>query len=512
MGRVESSDPWWKSAVVYQIYPRSFGDSNGDGVGDLEGIRRRLDHLVWLGVDALWLSPFYRSPMKDFGYDVSDYCDVDPLFGSLEDFDRLLADAHARGLRVLVDWVPNHTSDQHPWFREARASRASPRRGWYHWRDGHPERPPNNWRAAFSDSPAWTWDAATEQWYLHLFLPEQPDLDWGRREVVDAMHGTLRFWLARGVDGFRIDVVHCLGKDPALPDLPAERARIPACALIDEPRTHALIREIRKVIDEVPGDRVVVGEVAIPWTERVATYYGEGDELHLAFNFPPLFAPWEAVAWRERIEDAVAQHDPRGAWPTWVLSNHDNRRHRTRYGSEARARAAALLLLTLRGTPFLYAGEELGLEDAPIADERRVDPGGRDGCRAPLPWEAARPHGWEGSAPWLPWPPEPSLRSVEAQRADAGSILHLYRRLLAARRASPALALGDFEWLSSGAGVLAYRRRRDGDARTILVNFSDEPRELSLPDRLRVEVASDGQGEGERYGGALAPSQALILA
>jgi alpha-glucosidase len=511
MGRVESSHPWWKSAVVYQIYPRSFGDSNGDGVGDLEGIRRHLDHLVWLGVDALWLSPFYRSPMKDFGYDVSDYCDVDPLFGSLEDFDRLLADAHARGLRVLVDWVPNHTSDQHPWFLESRSSRASPRRGWYHWREGRPERPPNNWRAAFSDSPAWTWDAATQQWYLHLFLPEQPDLDWGRREVVDAMHATLRFWLARGVDGFRIDVVHCLGKDPALPDLPAERARIPACALVDEPRTHDLIREIRRVIGEYPGERVVVGEVAIPWTERVATYYGAGDELHLAFNFPPLFAPWEAGAWRERIEDAVAHHDPRGAWPTWVLSNHDNRRHRTRYGSEARARAAALMLLTLRGTPFLYAGEELGLEDAPIPDGRRVDPGGRDGCRAPIPWEAALPHGWAGSAPWLPWPPEPSLRSAEAQRADEGSILHLYRRLLAARRASPALALGDFEWVFADDGVLAYRRRCDVDARTVLVNFGDEPREVPLPDLLRIEVASDGQGEGERFSGALASSQALIL-
>jgi len=506
-----STHPWWKAAVVYQIYPRSFGDSNGDGVGDLEGIRRRLGHLAWLGVDAIWLSPFYRSPMKDFGYDVSDHCDVDPLFGELSDFDRLLADAHARGLRVLLDWVPNHTSDRHPWFVEARTSRASPRRDWYVWRDGSPERPPNNWRAALRDGPAWTWDEATAQWYLHLFLPEQPDLDWGNPEVVAAMHATLRFWLERGVDGFRIDVVNCLGKDPALPDVPAERARIPACALVDEPRTHALIRAIRRVLEEYPGERVMLGEVAIPWTDRVASYYGEGDELHLAFNFPPLYAAWEAGAWRERIADAVAQHDPRGAWPTWVLSNHDNRRHRTRYGSEARARAAALLLLTLRGTPFLYAGEELGLEDAMIPDARRVDPGGRDGCRAPIPWEAAAPHGWVGAEPWLPWPPEAARRSVEAQRADAGSILHLYRRLLAVRRASPALALGDFELLPAREGVLAYRRRCGRDARTILVNFTDEAREVPVPGALRVELASDGGGEGRRFSGTLAPAQALIL-
>jgi alpha-glucosidase len=504
-------EPWWKSAVVYQVYPRSFADANGDGVGDLEGIRRRLDHLVWLGVDALWLSPIYRSPMKDFGYDVSDHCDVDPLFGSLADFDRLLADAHARGLRVLVDWVPNHTSDRHPWFVESRSSRASPRRGWYVWRDGAPDRPPNNWRAAFG-GPAWTFDAATAQWYLHLFLPEQPDLDWSNPEVVAAMHRTLRFWLARGVDGFRIDVVHLIGKDPALPDVPAERVRLPACAQLDDPRAHALVRGIRRVLEEYPGERMMVGEVALPWTERVARYYGEGDGLHLAFNFPPLFAPWEAPAWRERIADAVAQHDPRGAWPTWVLSNHDNRRHRTRYGSEARARAAAVLLLGLRGTPFLYAGEELGLEDAVVPDARRVDPGGRDGCRAPIPWEAAPPHGWPGAAPWLPWPPEAGARSAEALRADPGSILHLYRRLLAARRASPALSLGDFEWLPAPDGVLAWRRRRGGDARSVLVNFCDEAREVALPGAPRIAVASDGAGEGGSFTGRLAPAQALLLA
>jgi len=350
-----SSGPWWKTAVFYQIYPRSFCDASGDGVGDLEGVRRHLDHLVWLGVDALWLSPFYRSPMRDFGYDVADHCAVDPLFGTLADFDRLLAEAHARGLRVLVDWVPNHTSDQHPWFVESRASRASRRRGWYVWRDGSPDRPPNNWRAAFTNGPAWTWDAATRQWYLHLFLPEQPDLDWSHPEVGAAMHATLRFWLDRGVDGFRMDVIHLIGKDPALPDVPAERAAIPACALHDDPRTHPLLRRIRRVLEEYPGERVMLGEVALPWTEKVAGYYGEGDELHLAFNFAPLFAPWEAAAWRARVGEVAACFDPRAAWPTWALSNHDNRRQRTRYGSEARARGrraaarAARHAVSLRG-------------------------------------------------------------------------------------------------------------------------------------------------------------------
>ncbi len=504
------AEPWWKPAVLYQIYPRSFADANGDGVGDLAGIRRRLDHLVWLGVDSLWISPFYPSPMKDFGYDVRDHCGVDPVFGSLADFDRLLSAAHARGLRVLVDWVPNHTSDLHPWFVEARASRASRRRDWYLWRDGAEGRPPNNWRAAFG-GPAWTFDAASRQWYLHLFLPEQPDLDWANPEVVAAMHETLRFWLARGVDGFRIDVVNCLGKDPELPDLPAERVLLPACAQIDDPRTHELIRGIRRVLAEFPGERLLLGEVALPWTERVARYYGEGDGLQLAFNFPPLYAPWQAGAWRERIADAVAQHDPRGAWPTWVLSNHDNARHRTRYGSEARARAAALLLLTLRGTPCLYAGEELGLEDAQVPAALRRDPGGRDGCRAPIPWEAAPPHGWAGAEAWLPWPPEPAARSAEALRADPGSILQLYRRLLRARRASPALALGDFELLPAPDGVLVYRRRRGSDARTVCVNFADQARDLALPDELLVEVASDGVGEGGPFAGRLAPAQAVIL-
>jgi alpha-glucosidase len=509
--RATDAVPWWKTAVFYQIYPRSFLDTNGDGVGDLEGIRRRLDHLVWLGVDALWISPFFRSPMKDYGYDVSDYCDVDPLFGSLADFDRLLAEAHARSLRVIVDWVPNHTSDRHPWFIESRASRGSRKRGWYVWRDGSPEKPPNNWRSAFTRGPAWTWDAATRQWYLHLFLSEQPDLNWSNPEVVEAMHATLRFWLERGVDGFRMDVIHCIGKDPALPDLPAEREAIPACALNDVEATHALLRDIRRLVDAWPGDRVMVGEVFLLWTEAVARYYGHGDELHLAFNFPPLFAPWDAAAWGEQIERVVRELGPRNAWPSWVLSNHDNPRHRTRYGSEARARAAALLLLTLRGTPFLYAGEELGLEDAVVPPARVLDPGGRDGCRAPIPWEAGPTHGWSTPDPWLPWPPASEARHAAALRADPASILHLYRRLLAARRASPALTLGGFSSLPAASGVLAWERRHAGDRRAVLINFTGEPMKNPIGGAWTIEVASDGNAEGTAFTGALGPEAALLL-
>lgn len=503
--------PWWKSAVVYQIYPRSFCDSNGDGVGDLAGVRSKLDHLERLGVDAVWLSPFFRSPMRDFGYDVSDYCDVDPLFGDLADFDALVADCHARGIRVVIDWVPNHSSDLHPWFQEARASRSAPKRDWYIWRDGTPDTPPNNWRSAFTRGPAWTWDEATEQWYLHLFLEEQPDLNWRNPQLVEAMHDTLRFWLDRGVDGFRMDVIHCIGKDPALPDVDAKLAPIPYCALNDHPSTHELLRGIRGVLESYPGERTSIGEVYLLDTDRVATYADPG-ELHLAFNFPPLYAAWTAPAWHDQIERAERAFGSRDAWPTWVLSNHDNPRHRTRYGSEARARAAAVLLLTLRGAPFLYAGEELGLEDAVIEKSRQVDPGGRDGCRAPIPWDGSQDHGWSGSEPWLPWPPERERRHAEQQWSEPDSILALYRALLAARRASSALRTGTWTALPAPEAVLFYKRESSDDARFVAINFSDEPQAISPPLALRVEISSGPSASGAAFRGRLSGDEALILA
>jgi alpha-glucosidase len=536
--------PWWQAAVFYQIYPRSFalGDPVGrrqrmgtgafarfdrlrDGAGDLEGIRQRLDYLARLGIDAIWISPFQPSPMVDFGYDVSDFCGVDPLFGTLYDFDRLVADAHSRGLRVIVDLVPNHTSDQHPWFLDARSARNAEHRDWYVWRDGRGRGgtlPPNNWSSAFGKGPAWTLDETTRQWYLHLFLPQQPDLDWSNPQVVEAMTGVVRHWLDRGVDGFRVDVVHGLGKDPALADLPAERAEQPFCEQNDHPSTHAILRDLRHVIDGYGGHRVFVGEVFLPTTEQIATYYGHGDELHMAFNFPVMACGFDAACISSATERATRVLGRANAWPAWVLSNHDQPRLRTRYGgSERRARAAAVLLLGWRGTPFLFAGEELGLEDAAVPSGQAVDPGGRDGCRAPIPWDASPDHGWrlEGAQPWLPWPPQAGRRNAEALSDDPSSILHLYRRLLASRRASPALTLGETELKASPDSVVAFSRVRDGDARVVLIAFGDEECTMDLEPpadgRWVVEVASGGEGglatEGDDYLGRLGPEEALIL-
>jgi alpha-glucosidase len=503
--------PWWRSAVFYQIYPRSFASRRGGPTGDLAGIEAHLDHLTWLGVDAVWLSPFFPSPQADFGYDIADFCDVDPVYGDLAAFDRLLAACHERGLRLLVDFVPNHTSDQHPWFRAARSSRDDPKRDWYIWRDGSPDTPPNNWVAAFSSVPAWTWDEATGQWYLHQFLPQQPDLNWANPEVVEAMHGVMRFWLDRGVDGFRIDVVHGIGKAPGLPDDPPEVAGIPHSALNDTAETHELIRGMRRLVDAYPGDRLILGEVYLLATELVAKYYGAGDELHLSFNFPPLYTPWKPKRWHAQIADTRQFIDARGAWPTWVLSNHDNVRHRSRYGSEARARTALFLLLGLRGSPVLYAGEELGLENAVIPPDRVVDPGGRDGCRAPIPWTPDPEHGWGVPDAWLPWPPDPHERNVESLRADGSSILHLYRRLLAARKASPALQLGGYADVLAPDGVVAWRRTADAvsDDRIVAVNMGAEPAALDVSGV--VVVASDGVGEGDRFTGTLPPDSAVLV-
>ncbi len=511
---VDDPTPWWRSAVVYQVYPRSFADSNGDGIGDLEGIRRRLPYLSWLGVDAVWISPFYRSPMRDGGYDISDHCAVDPLFGTMADAERLVQDAHDLGLRVLIDWVPNHTSDEHDWFRASRSSREDPKRDWYIWRDTT-----NNWRAALGAGSAWTFDEATAQYYLHLFLPEQPDLNWRTPAVVTAMHDTLRFWLDRGVDGFRIDVAHCIGKDPTFADDPrCDRGR-PLADFNDQPASHDALRGVRRVTDDY-SDRVLVGEVNIRSTEAIHRYYGNGDELHLVFNFRLLDAPWSIPAIGPIIDEVAAQFGDVAHWPTWVLSNHDNRRHRTRYGgSEARARAAAVLLLTLRGTPFVFQGEELGLEDARIAPDRRVDPGGRDGCRAPIPWEATAPHGWEGDEPWLPFASEPAARSVESERADPESVLHLYRRLLALRRRARALQVGTWERLPAPPDVLAYRRALEADssdhapddAYVVVVSAAEEPRTIELEHPMTVCVASDGVGEGEPFTGRLGVDQAVVL-
>ncbi len=472
-------------------------------MGDLEGIRAGLDHLAWLGVDAVWLSPIQPSPMADFGYDVADYCDVDPLFGSLADFDRLVADAHARGIRVILDWVPAHTSVEHPWFRDSRAHRDSPKRDWYVWRDARAgadgERlPPNNWLSVFG-GPAWEWDEGSGQHYLHSHLVEQPDLNWRSPEVVKAQHDVLRFWMQRGVDGFRIDVIHKIAKDPELRDNPAIPGREGhgyggQRHLHDEnhPDVHAMLRGIRSVLDEHP-ERMSVGEVYILDPEVAATYYGDGDELHLAFNFSFLHAPWEAAAFRREVERFEAAL-PAGAWPDLVLSNHDVARHATRYDhperGEARARLAALLLLGLRGTPFLYYGEEIGLRNVPVPVDRLQDPlawtlhpnVARDPERTPLPWEPGPGHGFTTGDPWLPFGDDAGVRNVAAQRADRASLLWLYKDLLALRRAEPALHRGDHASLAAPESVFAWERRCEAGRAVVALNFGEAAVEVPLAD------------------------------
>jgi alpha-glucosidase len=499
--------PWWRSAVIYQVYPRSFADSDGDGIGDLPGIRSRLPYLRDLGVDAVWISPFYPSPMADAGYDVSDYRDIEPIFGTLADADALLADAHAAGLKVVVDLVPNHTSDRHAWFRAALdAAPGSPERARYLFREGRgPDgaEPPNDWVSLFG-GPAWTRvteaDGRPGQWYLHLFAPEQPDLDWTNPEVVEEFHAILRFWLDRGVDGFRIDVAHGLAKDPQMPDV-GERweATGPAEAghpMWDRDEVHDVYRGWRRVTDAYPGDRVFVGEVWVQTPERLARYL-RPDELHTAFNFTYLLAPWDAKALHAAIDESIDALSAVGAPATWVLSNHDVVRHVTRYGGGAlgtrRARAATLLTLALPGGAYVYQGEELGLpevEDLP--PEVRQDPafartagedGLRDGCRVPIPWSGdAPPFGFgPGSGqPWLPQPADWAALTVERQQTDPASMLALYRAALELRRDRPELGDGTMSWIETDGNLLAFRR---DPGFVCVVNVGDEP--VALPDAVR---------------------------
>jgi len=499
-GTVDSAHPWWRSAVIYQIYPRSFADADGDGIGDLPGIRSRLPYLAALGIDAIWLSPFYPSPQADAGYDVSDYRDVDPIFGTLADFHGLVEESHARGLRVIIDIVPNHTSDRHAWFQAALAAGpGSPERGRYIFREGRgPDGalPPNNWVSNFG-GPAWT-RVPDGQWYLHIFAPEQPDLDWTNPEVVAEFQDILRFWMKAGVDGFRIDVAHGLVKDPDLADLPggAEGHLLTIDNTNDHPHwdrdeIHEVYRGWRAVVDEVGGDRVFCAEAWVPNQSRFAQYL-RPDELHTAFNFDYLKAEWDATAQRTAVDSTLTTLGAVGAPATWVLSNHDVTRHPTRLGGGElglrRARAATLMMLALPGGAYIYQGEELGLEEVwDIPAELRQDPifartggerVGRDGCRVPLPWSGtASPFGFgPAGEPWLPQPAQWSDRTVEAELADPASSLHFYRAVLALRRTRPELHDDGLTWLPTPEGMLAFRR---GNGLICVVNFTDEP--LPLP-------------------------------
>jgi alpha-glucosidase len=511
--------PWWEPAVIYQVYPRSYQDTNGDGVGDLPGIRQRLNHLSWLGVDGVWLSPIFPSPMADFGYDVADYVDVDPLFGSLADLDALVADAHGRGIRVLLDLVPNHSSDRHPWFMESRSSRRSPKRDWYIWADAAPGGgPPNNWRGAFGGS-AWQWDEATGQYFYHAFLPQQPDLNWRNPEVRAAMADVLRSWLDRGIDGFRVDVIWHLIKDDQLRDNPVATAAgtdPPTTALVpvytaDRPEVHEVIAMLRAVVDEYE-DRLLIGEIYLP-VERLVAYYGvDARGVHLPFNFQLLLLPWEARG----IEHAIREYErllPPGGWPNWVLGNHDNPRIASRVG-RTQARVAAMLLFTLRGTPTVYYGDEIGMVDVDIADALLVDPArhdgrgrGRDHERTPMQWDGGPNAGFTTGVPWLPLASDSHLVNVAAQREDARSMLWLHRRLIELRRAEPALAVGAYEPVESTGHVLAYRRMEAGRVMTIVLNLVAEPAGIELvgpsSGTWRILLSTGLDREGERVDGRL---------
>jgi alpha-glucosidase len=509
--------PWWRSAVIYQVYPRSFADGNGDGIGDIDGIRTHLEHLSSLGVDAIWMSPWYPSPMADAGYDVADFRDIDPAFGSLAEAETLIEEAHAAGIRMIVDIVPNHISSEHPWFKAALADPAAPERDLFWFRPGrgeHGELMPTDWRGEFGGT---TWTRTPDgQWYLHLFTPEQPDLNWDHPQVRAEFESILRFWFDRGVDGIRIDSAALLLKDPCLPEVLEDTPH----PFHDLDGVHDVYRAWRRVAESYGGDRALIGEVWMPEVERFANYL-RPDELHAAFNFDFLGCAWDPVLMRECIDRTLHAHAAVGAPATWVLSNHDVTRHVTRYGradttfsfdnnldgtpvdlelGTRRARAAALLSLSLPGATYIYQGEELGLwENEAIPPEQFQDPmwarrgHSRDGCRVPLPWSGDEPpFGFTSNGPWLPQPPEWKDRTVQAQTGDPSSMLELYRSAIALRRAESDLHGSGMSWLVLSPGVLAYCR---GAGFACVVNMSGSP--IDLPDHDSLLLAS-GSLDGDR--------------
>ncbi|WP_019584784.1 alpha-amylase family glycosyl hydrolase [Deinococcus apachensis] len=525
---------WWQRGIIYQIYPRSFQDASGDGVGDLRGITVRLPYVASLGVEAVWLSPIFTSPMRDFGYDVADYCDIDPLFGTLEDFDALVAEAHRLGLKVMLDYVPNHTSSDHAWFREALQGKDSPKRDWYVWRDPAPAGgAPNNWKSFFGGG-AWTLDEASGQYYLHQFLPSQPDLNWRNPEVRRAMADVLRFWMRRGVDGFRVDVIWLLAEDERFLDEPQnpewqpgqiEHASLEHIYTQDQPETHEYIRELRQVLDEFSTpehDRMMVGEIYLP-VERLLPYAGTRDAqmVHLPFNFHLILIPWDAVQIREFADMYDAACRLADTWPNWVLGNHDQHRFKTRVGA-AQYRVAQTLLLTLRGTPTVYYGDEIGMENVSIPFEKMVDPAGlqqpdvpaasRDPERTPMQWDSGPNAGFApaGVAPWLPLAPDADRVNVQAEEGDPRSDLNYFRALTRLRREHPALVGGEYRSLDAGhADVFAFERRLRDERLTVLLNFGGETRETG--DLAAGETLLSSLNDTPASGAALRPNEARIL-
>jgi alpha-glucosidase len=508
-----SERPWWQRGAIYQLLVPSFLDTDGDGLGDLDGITARLDYLEWLGVNAVWLSPCYPSPLKELGYDVSDYRNVEPRFGSLKAFDRLLDEAHQRDLRVILDWVGNHTSAQHPWFRESRTSRSSPRRNWYLWRDAGPDgSPPNNWVSVFGGS-VWQWDATTSQYYLHTFLDSQPDLNWREPAVRAAMFDALKFWLDRGVDGFRLDAAPLFLKDPEWRDNPVNSdyrgGELPDSTLLpihtrNQPGLHELFAELRALVEGYRGDRVLLGEFYLPVPELVSFYGDTAPELHLPLNLSLTWSKWEASTIGGTIAEYQAAVARRG-WPTTTLDTHDQHRIVARAGIE-QARVAAMLLLTQRGTPTMYYGDEIGMAGVDIPPEQGVDPQGRrtgrnrDPTRTPMQWSSEAHAGFSPVEPWLPVGVDRGTANVLSQSRDAGSLLTLTRRLLELRAREPLMVDGAHLPLAAGADVVAYRR---GERLLVVLNLAHAAVSHALEAGGRVLLSTFLDREGERVAGQL---------
>jgi alpha-glucosidase len=512
---------WWKTATVYQVYPRSFADSNGDGVGDLRGVLQRLDYLEWLGIDAIWLCPIYPSPMADFGYDITDYQNIDPLFGTLADFDELIRECRKRQIRLILDLVPNHTSIAHPWFGQAAGCRKSTYRDWYIWRDPKPDgSPPNNWRCV-TGGPAWSLDTKSNQYFLHSFLPCQPDLNWRNPEVREAFFNVMRFWLDRDVDGFRIDMLDFLAKDPQCSDEPdANYTFANATKHSNHHDVFEIARQIQSVVAAYP-DRVTIGEVN-PFMDvpGVVRYYGSGDLINLPFNFGLLRTPWTS----ENIQDFIQRYEshlPDHAWPNYTLGNHDTPRLASRI-PRGELPLAAVLLLTLRGTPFLYYGDELGLENVQIPAEavrdpwEKVEPGrGRDGERTPMPWTNSEFAGFSGRQPWLPIGFVNRELNVCDLKEDQGSLLHLYRNLIQIRKRRLALVLGTLELVNCGqAGLVAFRRRFDQECLLVALNLGNERADVTtILGEAKADLVFSTQGSRELNGPLrfLRPKEGVIL-
>jgi alpha-glucosidase len=513
---------WWQRGIIYQVYPRSFQDSNNDGIGDLKGIMQRLDYLTWLGVSAVWISPIYPSPMADFGYDISNYTAVHPLFGSMEDFQALIEQAHSKQLKVILDLVPNHTSDEHPWFIESKSSRDNPKRDWYIWKDAKEDgSPPNNWLSVFGGS-AWEWDDTTNQFYYHAFLKQQPDLNWRNPEVKKAMLNVMRFWLDRGVDGFRVDVMWHMIKDDKLRDNPVNPDYKPQMATYeqllpvystDQPEVHDIVHDMRKLLNEYE-ERMMIGEIYLP-IHRLVTYYGiDNKGAHLPFNFMLLSLPWEA----HRIASAIDEYEaalPDKSWPNWVLGNHDQPRITSRIGLQ-QAKVAAILLLTLRGTPTIYYGEEIGMRDVPIPFEEVQDPQGlnmpdknlsRDPGRTPMQWDTGKYAGFTDAKPWLRLSFDSHRVNVEKQKADQFSQLTLYRKLIDLRQHEPALMWGDYKPVYADHQALAYvRSTADAKSFLIVLNLSHRPCYLNITSmniQGTVKISTTVELEGTEVTGGI---------